>query len=146
MSELGNLKILNHSEDLAPGTESSFTFTVPPGGDGELREATYKLRRSEPLMGDPADPWISNDIIIKSLEVVKKGASERANLLSGTPNIDEFGGNGRLTRLFTIIETCENNEDIVVLVRNDDSVEVNVSLTVTLAVKTKKREIAAQPR
>lgn len=147
MAEHGNLKILNVTKSIAAGTEDTFVFSVPSGGDGELREATYHLLRSAALAaaGEGGSFFTSESVIIKSLEIVKKGASERTNLLSGTPNIKEFGGDGRLTRLFTIIETSENNEDINVIVRNNDTVSVQISLTLTLMVKTKKREIAAQP-
>lgn len=147
MSELGNLKILNETKTLATVTEDDFVFTVPPGGIGELREATFHLYRADALTdpGEGGSERTSELVVIKSLEVTKVGHSERVNLLSGTPNIKEFGGDGKLTRLFTIIEQLENNEDIIVKVRNNDSVNVTISLTLTLAVKTKAREIAGQP-
>jgi len=150
MAEFGNLKVLNVTKTLATATEDDFVFTVPPGGDGELREATYHLRRSAALLegglvANTCDPFTSEEVVIKSLEIVKRGNSETTNLLSGTPNIKEFGGDGKLTRLFTIIETSENNEDISIKVRNNDTVDVRISLTLNLAVKTKKREIAGQP-
>lgn len=142
--ELGNLKILNVAETLSAGTEEDFTFNVPSGGVAELREATYHLKRSTPLNGI-TDGYTSEDVKIKSLEVTKVGASEKTNLLSGTPNIKEFGGDGRLTRLFTVVETLENNESIIIKVRNDDTVDVRVSLTLTLAIFPRERRIAGQP-
>jgi len=145
--EWGNLKILNVTEDVTAGQEEEFVFSVPPGGMGELREATYHLKRSEVLSsaGEGGSFWTSEDIKIKSLEVTKLGQSERTNLLDGEPNIKEFGGDGKLSKLFTVVELLENNESIIVLVRNDDSVDVRVSLTLWLAVKPRTRNIAAQP-
>jgi hypothetical protein len=147
MAEHGNLKILNVTKDLVAATESTYVFTVPSGGDGEIREATHHLLRSAALTdpGEGGSELTSEAIKVKSFEIVKKGASERTNLLSGSPNIKEFAGIGMLTRLFTVIETSENNEEINILVRNDDTVTVKVSLTLVLMVKTKRREIAAQP-
>lgn len=140
-------KILNVEKTVAAGQEEDFTFTVPPGGDADLISATFHLKRSAVL--DAAittiDRFTSEDIKIKSLEVTKFGASERTNLLSGTPNIKEFSGNGKLTRLFEVIERLENNEDIIIKVRNDDSDSVRVSITLNLAVFTKVRQIAARP-
>lgn len=141
--ELGNLKILNVTKTLAAATEDDFKFSIPPGGLGELRESTFHVKRGSLLPG--YDELTSEDVIIKSLEVVKQGQSERVNLLSGNPNIKEFAGNGMLTRLFTVIESLENNEDVVVKVRNDDGVPVRISLTFTLATKPRERRIAAQP-
>ena len=143
----GNLKVLNVTRDLLTATEDDFVFTVPSGGVGQLREATYHLVRSAALgtAGTGGNTFTSELIRIKSLEVVKRGASERTNLLSGTPNIMEFGGDGSLTRMFTVIEQLENNEDIIITVRNDDAVTVNVSLTLNMAVIPAVRNIAAQP-
>ncbi|MGH9389738.1 MAG: hypothetical protein ACRD1Z_08995 [Vicinamibacteria bacterium] len=148
----GNLKILNVTKTLAAATEESFSFRVPPGGIGLMKEATYHLKRSvalspanTPAAGQTNDVFTSEDIIIKSLEVVKQGASERVNLLSGNPNIKEFAGNGQLSKLFTVIETLENNEDVVCNIRNDDLVSVRVSITLWMAVKPRERRIAAQP-
>ncbi len=148
--EVGNLKILNVTKTLATGTEDSFIFTCPPGGSGLMKEATFHLFRGgqdTPTAQGPntADPYTSDLVRIKSLSVMKLGSSERVNLLSGSPNIKEFAGDGRLSKLFTVIETVENNEDIEVLVRNDDSVDVEVSLTLWLAVQPRERQIAAQP-
>lgn len=149
--EIGNLKILNSTQVVPAGQEETFTFTVPAGGVGELMEATFHLLRGGPSNPTPiaaqqtTDIYTSELIRLKSLEVTKVGASERTNLLDGTPNIKEFAGNGMLARLFTVIETLENNEDINIIVRNDDSVAVEVSMTLTLAVKPREREIAAQP-
>ena len=150
--EIGNLKIINVTKTLAAASETDFSFRVPPGGIGLMKEATYHLKRSESLApavtataGQTNDVFTSEDIIIKSLEVVKQGASERVNLLSGTPNIKEFAGDGRLSKLFTVIETLENNEDAVIKVRNDDTVDVRVSITLYFAVKPRERRIAAQP-
>ena len=116
----GNLKVLNVTRDLLTATEDDFVFTVPSGGVGQLREATYHLVRSAALgtAGTGGNTFTSELIRIKSLEVVKRGASERTNLLSGTPNIMEFGGDGSLTRMFTVIEQLENNEDIIITIRN----------------------------
>jgi hypothetical protein len=150
--EIGNLKILNVTKTIAALTEETFKFSVPPGGVGLLKEATYHLLRSASLApgvtataGQTSDVFTSELIRLKSLEVTKVGASERVNLLSGTPNIKEFAGDGRLSKLFTVIETLENNEDILTNVRNDDAVDVEVSLTLWLAVKPRERRIAAQP-
>lgn len=140
--EIGNLKILNVTKTLATGTEDDFKFSVPPGGVGLLKESTFHLKRASLITG--YDNLTSEDVIIKSLEVVKQGASERTNLLSGNPNIKEFAGNGMLAHLFTVIETLENNEDVVVKVRNDDTVSVRVSLTLWFAIKPRERRIAGQ--
>jgi hypothetical protein len=145
--ELGNLRILNVTTTLTAGTEDDFVFTVPAGGVAELNEATYHLKRDSALTdpGEGGSEWTSEDVIIKKLEVTKVGESERKNLLSGTPNIKEFGGDGKLTRLFTVVETLENNEDIVITVRNNDAVDVRVSLTLNLKIVPRPRRIAAQP-
>lgn len=144
--EFGNLKILNTTKTLAAGTEDDFSFSVPPGGIGELREATFHLKRSAPLgSGQTNDVFTSEDVKIKSLEVTKLGQSEKTNLLSGEPNIKEFGGDGKLSKLFTVVELLENNEEVVSKVRNDDGVPVRVSVTLWLAVKPRERRIAAQP-
>lgn len=147
MAEKGNLKVLNVFKVMAAGTEEDFVFTVPSGGDGEVLESTTFLERAVALAsaGPDGNTFNSMRVVVKSLEILKKGASERTNLLSGTPNILEFSGQGMLPRLFTVIETSENNEDIVVRVANNDTVIVRVSLTLYLAVKTKQRDIAAQP-
>lgn len=155
--DIGNLKIINVTKTLGTGTEDDFSFKVPPGGVGLMKESTYHLKRSEPLSnlfggaslvpapGDAGSVQTSEDIIIKSLEVTKQGASERTNLLSGNPNIKEFAGDGKLSKLFTVIETLENNEDVVIKVRNDDTVDVRVSITLWFAVKPRERRIAGQP-
>lgn len=145
--EFGNLKILNVTKSVPLGTEEDFSFSVPPGGIGELREATFHLKRSVNLdvAGEGGSLKTSEDVKIKSLEVTKLGQSERTNLLSGEPNIKEFGGDGKLSKLFTVIEILENNEEIIVKVKNDDTVAVRVSLTLWLAVKPRERRIAAQP-
>lgn len=150
--DIGNLKIVNVTKDLSAATEDDFSFRVPPGGVGLMKEATYHIRRSASLcpavsatVGQTNDVFTSEDIIVKSLEVVKQGASERTNLLSGNPNLKEFAGDGKLSKLFTVIETLENNEDVVIKVRNDDSVEVRVSITLWFAVKPRERRIAGQP-
>lgn len=145
--ELGNLKIINVTKTLASGEEQDFSFKVPPGGVGLLKESTFHLKRSSALAepGEGGSKLTSEDVIVKSLEVVKQGASERTNLLSGNCNIKEFAGNGMLAHLFTVIETLENNEDVVCKVRNDDTVPVRVSLTLWFAVKPRERRIAAQP-
>lgn len=149
--EIGNLKIINVTKTLAAGTEDDFKFSVPPGGVGLLKESTFHLKRATslapantPAAGQTSEVFTSEDVIVKSLEVVKQGASERTNLLSGNPNIKEFAGNGMLAHLFTVIETLENNEDVVVKVRNDDSVSVRVSLTLWFAIKPRERRIAGQ--
>jgi len=153
---IGNLKILNVTKTLGAGVEDDFKFSVPPGGVGLLKESTFHLKRSAPLSdlfggaslqpapGDGGSVQTSEDVKIKSLEVVKQGASERTNLLSGEPNIKEFAGNGMLAHLFTVIETLENNEDVVCKVRNDDTVPVRISLTLWFAVKPRERRIAGQ--
>ena len=148
--EIGNLKILNVTQNVPAGTDLDFVMTVPPGGVGELMEATYHLFRggvaaptAQP--GNSYDPFTSDLIRIKNLQVTKVGSSERTSLLSGTPNIKEFAGDGKLARLFTVIETLENNEDIRITVHNDDTVTVEVSITLTLAIKPREREIAGQP-
>jgi len=154
--DIGNLKIVNVTKDLAASTEDDFSFRVPPGGVGLMKESTYHLLRSAPLTGtvdgstvltpgEGGNAYTSEGVIVKSLEVVKQGASERTNLLSGNPNIKEFAGDGKLSKLFTVIETLENNEDVVIKVRNDDSVEVQVSITLWFAVKPRERRIAGQP-
>lgn len=154
--EIGNLKIINVTKTLAAAEEQDFSFKVPPGGVGLLKESTFHLKRSTPLSatfgatvlpapGEGGSVQTSEDVIVKSLEVVKQGASERTNLLSGNCNIKEFAGNGMLSKLFTVIETLENNEDVVCKVRNDDLVAVRVSLTLWFAVKPRERRIAAQP-
>ena len=84
-------------------------------------------------------------MVIKSLEVVKQGASERVNLLSGTPNIKECFGDGKLSKLFTVIERLENNEDVLIKIRNDDAYAVKISVTLWFAVRPRERRIAAQP-
>jgi hypothetical protein len=154
---IGNLKILNSTKLLAAGEEQDFSFKVPPGGVGLLKESTFHLKRATPLSnlfggatlipapGEGGSVQTSEDVIVKSLEVVKQGASERTNLLSGNCNIKEFAGNGMLSKLFTVIETLENNEDVVCKIRNDDTVSVRVSLTLWFAVKPRERRIAAQP-
>jgi hypothetical protein len=149
--EIGNLKIINVTKTLAPGTEDDFRFSVPPGGVGLLKESTGHLKRAvsltpgvTPTAGQSSDVFTSEDIIIKSLEVVKQGASERTNLLSGNPNFKEFVGTGMLAHLFTVIETLENNEDVVIKVRNDDTVAVRVSITLWFAIKPRERRIAGQ--
>jgi hypothetical protein len=142
--EIGNLKIINVTKTLPAGTEDDFRFSVPPGGVGLLKESTGHLRRSSPITGQANDIFTSEDVIIKSLEVVKQGASERTNLLSGNPNFKEFVGTGMLAHIFTVIETLENNEDVVIKVRNDDSVAVRVSLTLWFAIKPRERRIAGQ--
>ena len=155
---IGNLKILNVTKTLGAGVEDDFKFSVPPGGVGLLKESTYHLKRSVPLSdlfgtagpqtfaapGETGSVQTSEDVKIKSLEVVKQGNSERTNLLSGEPNIKEFAGNGMLAHLFTVIETLENNEDVVCKVRNDDTVPVRISLTLWFAVKPRERRIAGQ--
>lgn len=150
--DIGNLKIVNVTKDLSAATEDDFSFRVPPGGVGLMKESTFHLRRSaslcpavSPTIGQTNDVFTSEDIIVKSLEVVKQGASERTNLLSGNPNIKEFAGDGKLSKLFTVIETLENNEDVVIKVRNDDTVEVRVSITLWFAIKPRERRIAGQP-
>jgi hypothetical protein len=148
--EIGNLKLINVTKTLATATEDTWKFSVPPGGVGLLKEATFHLFRGG--QGTPtqqpnnnSDPFTSDLVRVKSLEVTKVGASERTNLLSGTPNIKEFAGDGRLSKLFTVIETLENNEDVLMLVRNDDSVSVEISITLWFAIKPRERRIAAQP-
>ena len=155
--DIGNLKIINVTKTLAAATEDDFSFPVPPGGVGLMKESTYDTKRASPLSdlfgggslipapGSDGSVWGSLDIIIKSLEVTKQGASERTNLLSGNPNIKEFAGDGKLSKLFTVIETLENNEDVVIKVRNDDTVAVRVSITLWFAVKPRERRIAGQP-
>lgn len=141
--ELGNLKILNVVESIAAATESDFSFKAPSGGVLELREATYHMKRVPPLSGS-VNGYESEDIKIKALYVTKQGASERVNLLTGTPNLKEFAGDGKLSKLFTVVETLENNEDIIITVRNDDSVTVRVSITLHVAIFPRARRIAAQ--
>lgn len=140
--EEGNLKIVNVTKTLATGEEQDFKFSVPPGGVGLMKESTYHLKRASQLSGYVT--LTSEDIIIKKLEVMKQGASERTNLLSGNPNIHEFAGPGMLAKLFTVIETLENNEDVIVTVYNQDTVSVRVSLTLWFAIKPRRREIAGQ--
>lgn len=146
--ELGSLKIVNVTRELAAGTEDDFSFRVPPGGVGDLKEVTCHIYRTAPLdyAGEGGNYWTSELIIVKSLEVVKEGASERTNLLSGNPNLKEFGGDGKLSRLMPVIERLENNEDVVIKIRNDDSVSVKVSVTIWFAVFPRTRRIAAQPK
>src|SRR6185369_2750180 len=102
--DIGNLKIVNVTKDLAASTEDDFSFRVPPGGVGLMKESTYHLLRSAPLTGTVdgstvltpgggGNAYTSEGVIVKSLETVKQGASERTNLLSGNPNIKEFAGN-----------------------------------------------------
>lgn len=150
--DIGNLKIINVTKTLAAATEDDFSFSVPPGGVGLMKEVTFHLLRAvslapanTPAAGQTDDVFTSELIRIKSLEVVKQGASERTNLLSGNPNIKEFAGDGKLSKLFTVIETLENNEDVVIKVRNDDAVSVEVSLTLWFAIKPRERRIAGQP-
>lgn len=140
---VGNLKILNVTKTLTAATAEDFEFTVPSGGDGQILEATVHLKRASILSSYTT--LDSEDIVVTGLEILKKEGSERTQLLDGTPNIKEFAGTGMLPRLFTVVETSENNEDIVIGVQNNDSVSVRVSLTLYLAVKTKIRDIAAQP-
>jgi len=145
--ELGNFKILNVTKTLLAGTEDTFTFSVPPGGVGELKEATFHVQRASALSeaGEGGSKYTSELVIVKSLEVIKSGESERKNLLSGTPNIKEFAGDGKLSKLFTVIEVLENNEDVLITVRNNDSASVAVSLTLWLKVIPRARDIAGQP-
>ena len=148
--EIGNLKVLNVTKTLAAATEDTWRFSVPAGGVGLLKEATFHLFRggqATPTQqpNNTSDPFTSDLVRVKSLEVTKVGASERTNLVSGTPNIKEFCGDGKLSKLFTVIETLENNEDVLMLVRNDDSVQVEVSISLWFAIKPRERRIAAQP-
>jgi hypothetical protein len=147
VEELGNLKILNVTKTISTATEEDFVFSIPPGGIGELRETTFHIKRASALAaaGEGGSFLTSEDIKIKSLEVTKQGQSERTNLLNGEPNIKEFAGDGKLSKLFTVIEVLENNEDAIVKVRNDDTVDVRVSLTIWIASLPRERRIAAQP-
>jgi len=140
--EVGNLKIINVTKTLASGEEQTFKYPVPPGGVGLMKESTVHLKRASIISGYVIG--ISEDVVVKSLEVVKEGNSERVNLLSGNPNILEFAGTGMLQHLFTVIETLENNEDVLITVYNQDTVAVRVSLTLWFAVKPRTRNIAGQ--
>jgi hypothetical protein len=147
--EIGNLKIINSTQIVAIATDTAFNFPVPPGGVGLMKESTFHLFRGGPTnpqaqAGNTCDPFTSDLVRVKGLEVLKQGSSERTNLLSGTPNIKEFAGTGQLSKLFTVIETLENNENVIVTVRNDDTVVVEVSLTLWFAVKPRERRIAGQ--
>lgn len=140
---VGNLKILNVTKTITAGLSEDFEFQVPAGGDGQLLESTYHLKRASLISSYLT--LDSEDIVVTGLEMMKKEASERTQLLDGTPNIKEFAGSGALPRLFTVVETSESNETIKITIQNNDSASVRVSLTLYLAVKTKQRQIAAQP-
>lgn len=144
--EIGNLKLINVTRSIPAATEDTFRFPVPPGGVGLMKETTGHLKRSS-VLAEPAEGgsrWTSEDVIVKSFEVMKQGASERTNLLSGNPNFKEFCGDGKLANMWPVVETLENNEDVLVLIRNDDTVAVRVSLTLRFAVKPRERRIAGQ--
>lgn len=141
--DIGNLKIINVTKTMTTLSEQDFKFSVPPGGVGLLKEATVHLERAAIITN--YTELTSEKVVVKSLEVVKQGASQRVNLLSGTPNIKEFAGDGKLSKLFTVIETLENNEDVIVKVYNGDTETVIVSLTLWFAVQPRERRIAAQP-
>lgn len=144
--ELGNLRIVNVKTDIATITETDFSFSMPSGGVSELRETTYHLLRASVLAaaGEGGNFYTSEMIIIKKFEVMKAGSSQKTNLLSGTPNIKEVAGDGKLSKLMTVIETLENNESVTITIRNNDTVTVTVSFTLWIAVFPRARSIAAQ--
>lgn len=150
--ELGNLRMVNATTDIAAGTETDTTYTMPSGGVSELREMTYHILRgtiAAPVAlsaaGEGGNFFTSEEVIIKKFEVMKAGASQKTNLLSGTPNLKEVAGDGKLSRLFTVIETLENNEVVTITIRNNEpSVPVHVSTTLWVAVFPRARRIAAQ--
>lgn len=150
--ELGNLRMVNSTTDISAGTESDTTYTMPSGGISELREITYHMLRGTqavpvPLSsaGEGGNFYTSESVTIKKFEVMKAGASQKTNLLSGTPNIKEIAGDGKLSKLMTVVETLENNEVVTITIRNNEpSAAVHVSLTLWVAVFPRARRIAAQ--
>lgn len=150
--ELGNLKIVNSTNDIGTTNEVDFTFTMPSGGVNEMRELTYHILRGTAAVpvalanaAEGGNFFTSEQCIIKKFEVFKAGSSQKVNLLTGTPNIKEVAGDGKLARLLTVIETLENNEQVVITIHNNDTAQpLHVSFTIWVATFPRARRIAAQ--
>jgi hypothetical protein len=125
---------------------------MPSGGVSELREITFHILRGSQASptalssaGEGGNFFTSEHVTIKKFEVMKSGASQKTNLLSGTPNIKEIAGDGKLSKLMTVVETLENNEAVTITTRNNEpSIAVHVSMTLWIAVFPRARRIAAQ--
>ena len=130
---MGKLQIVNDRVTIQPGAESELSFPVPAGAKAEWRESTYHL-----------DP-ISVKINVKGIELRRFGTSEKIQLIAqGDPNIIEMFGNGMLPRIMPVIETIEQNEDLKIKVKNNDTVAVNVSITMFVRMADTARNIAGQ--
>ena len=130
---IGKLQIVNDRMDLVAGAEDTLTYPVPAGAKAELREATFFL-----------DP-VSLKINVKGIELRRFGTSEKIQLLAqGDPNIAEMFGNGMLPRIMPVIEIVEQNEDLLIKVKNNDLVTVNVSVTLYFRMADAPRNIAGQ--
>jgi hypothetical protein len=130
---LGKLQIVNDRVTVAAGAEETLTFPVPAGAKAEWRESTCYLL--------PA----STGINVKGIEVRRFGTSEKIQLIAqGDPNILEMFGSGMLPRIQPVIEITEQNEDLLIKVKNNDTVDVNVSITLFFRMADAVRNIAGQ--
>jgi hypothetical protein len=130
---LGKMQIINDRVDIAAGAEEDLTFPIPAGARAEWREATFHL---------DAD---SDKINVKAIELRRFNTSEKIQIIAqGDPNIKEMFGNGYLPRLMPVIETLEQNEDLIIKVKNNGAVSTNVSITLYVRMTDTPRDIAGQ--
>ncbi len=129
----GKLQIINDRVTIAVGAEEELSFPIPAGAKCEWREATFYL-----------DP-VSTKINVKGIELRRFGTSEKIQLLAqGDPNIIEMFGTGVLPRIMPVIEIIEQNEDIKIKVKNNDTAAINVSITLFVRMADADRNIAGQ--
>lgn len=120
------LLMFNVTSRIAAQSETRFVFTAPKLMNAKIKESTYAITND------------SEHIVIKDITLVRPYEHEHIGLLDGTMNIKELSGDGQLSRVFQTIETLQAQEDLIVLVRNDETdAAVRVQLTMWMILVPK---------
>lgn len=120
------LLMFNVTNRIAAQSETRFVFTAPKLMNAKIKESTFAITPD------------SEHITIKDITLVRPYDHENVGLLDGTMNIKELCGDGQLSRVFQTIETLQAQEDLIVLVRNDETdASIRVQLTMWMILVPK---------
>jgi hypothetical protein len=127
------LKALNKRVVIPASAEIDFTFTIPDDSVFEWRETTFIVRQ--------VTATVINELIkIKRIAITLAGEVDEIQLVDGDREIAiaEFAGTGQLPRIMPVLQRLQGGEDIVITVRNDNSGDADVSLTLWGMLTTQK--------
>jgi hypothetical protein len=117
----GTLRFINQFVTLTPtgtpGATAVARYSIPSGGVARLKSIRFT---------DDLDDGMTDVIAVK---IIRRGHGQSIDLLSGTPNLREYAGIGKLPKVPPIVEGADQDTDFEVTLLNRDTAIHKISLT-----------------